>query len=105
MDGNVAVFIVLVVLTLLSFIAGVAWLAMSHQRKMAEIEQRKAQDHNPELKALRAEVGQLLVVREELAELKALLHHQIIINDNQNQTGWLGKTAEVDAVDAVKASR
>jgi hypothetical protein len=56
---------------------------------------------------LRTELAQLQTVRQELAELKTLLHHQIIATDSLQQLGWLeasnpvspnATTEEVDGI-------
>jgi type II secretory pathway pseudopilin PulG len=49
MDGSLALMIVLVVVAVLSFVAGIVWLTTEHQRKMAQIKERNNQGANPEI--------------------------------------------------------
>ena len=89
MDSPLALMIILVTITVLSFVAVVVWFALEHQRKMAALKQQSGPEPNAEIAALRAEIKQLLSMRDEIVQLKILLHHQIIAADSPPQPAWL----------------
>lgn len=50
--------IILVTITVLSFVAVVVWFALEHQGKMAALKQQSGPEANAEIAALRAEIKQ-----------------------------------------------
>ena len=89
MDSHLALMIILVTFTVLSFVAVVVWFALEHQRKMAAIKQQAGPEANAEIAALRSEIKQLLSMRDEITQLKILLHHQIIVADGPPDSSYL----------------
>jgi hypothetical protein len=89
MDSHLALMIILVTFTVLSFVAVVVWFALEHQRKMAAIKQQAGPEANAEIAALRSEIKQLLSMRDEITQLKILLHHQIIAADSLPNSPYL----------------
>jgi hypothetical protein len=69
------------IIACMAFVLAIIVIALGHQQKMAALQKR--QDDEAKQPALDAnQSSELIAVRKELAELKAMLHMQMIANDS-----------------------